>query len=283
VSPIIDQLQQLGFSQYEAQAYVALLQRNPLTGYELAKVSGIPRPNIYPVLARLEERGAIVRLEDDGGTHYAAVASDELVGRLRSQFQHSLEAARCSLSEINKVSEYEHIWNMRGYPATLEHARAMVDGADKELLAAVWPQEAQALKDNLRAAEQRGVEVTTLCMAGCPRECGNCQGNVHRYPVAPYTQDRWLVLIPDQREVLAGEIKPAGETLSVRTFQKMLVSLASWYIRHSIALAALLRDAGDQIEALLTPETRRVLDSIAPGESQGGWLEHMRQLFAKQT
>ena len=281
MSVAIEQLQQLGFSQYEAQAYVALLQRNPLTGYELAKVSGIPRPNIYPVLTRLEERGAVVRLDTPEGTHYAPIAAEELVGRLQSQFQCSLEAARGSLSEISQVTEHEHIWNTRGYPPMLEHSQAIVDSADKELLVAIWPHEAKALKDSLRAADERGVEVTTLCMAGCPEPCGNCRGQVHRYPVAPRTQDRWLVLIPDQREVLAGEIKPAGEALAVRTCQKMLVSLASWYIRHSIALAALLRDTGDRIDTLLTPETRSVLETLGPGGEEGGWLEHMRQLLAK--
>jgi hypothetical protein len=43
-------LQDLGFTEQEARAYQALLQHNPVTGYELAKVSGIPRPNTYPVL-----------------------------------------------------------------------------------------------------------------------------------------------------------------------------------------------------------------------------------------
>src|SRR6266542_3193328 len=50
-------LQQLGFSEYEARAYLALLQRNPLNGYELAKVSGLPRANVYAVLQKLEDRG----------------------------------------------------------------------------------------------------------------------------------------------------------------------------------------------------------------------------------
>lgn len=282
MSTPIEQLQQLGFSQYEAQAYVALLQRNPLTGYELAKVSGIPRPNIYPVLARLEERGAVVRLEDTGGTHYAPVAADELVKRLQSQFHASLEAAHSSLSQVGQVTEHEHIWNTRGYPAMLEHAQTVVDGAQAELLVAVWPQEAEALGDSLRSAEARGVQVNTLCLAGCTNECGYCHGQVHRYTVAPRLQERWLVLISDQHEVLAGEIKPAGEALAVRTCQKMLVSLSTWYIRHSIALAAVLRDAGDQIEALLTPETRHVLASVGPGGAEGGWLEHMRHLLANK-
>jgi predicted transcriptional regulator len=282
VSTPIEQLQQLGFSQYEAQAYVALLQRSPLTGYELAKVSSIPRPNIYPVLARLEERGAVVRLEDAGGSHYAPVAADELVRHLQSQFHTSLEAARSSLSQIGQVTEHEHIWNARGYPAMLEHAQTVVDGAQAELLVAVWPQEAEALGASIESAERRGVQVNTLCLADCANECGHCHGQVHRYPVAPRLQERWLVLIPDQHEVLAGEIKSAGETLAVRTCQKMLVSLSTWYIRHSIALAAVLRDAGDQIEALLTPETRHVLESVGPGGAEGGWLEHMRQLLASK-
>ena len=41
---IIEQLQQLGFSQYEAQAYLALLKENPANGYELQKVPGSPVP-----------------------------------------------------------------------------------------------------------------------------------------------------------------------------------------------------------------------------------------------
>jgi HTH-type transcriptional regulator, sugar sensing transcriptional regulator len=43
-------LQELGFGEYEARAYYELLQHNPLRGYQLAKVSGIPRPHIYSVL-----------------------------------------------------------------------------------------------------------------------------------------------------------------------------------------------------------------------------------------
>ena len=60
-------LERLGFTEYEARAYLTLLGRNPLTGYELAKLSGIPRPNVYPVLDRpgagpawLEEIGRIL-------------------------------------------------------------------------------------------------------------------------------------------------------------------------------------------------------------------------------
>ena len=55
MADVIALLLQLGFSEYEARAYLALLQRNPLNGYELAKVSGLPRANVYAVLQKLED------------------------------------------------------------------------------------------------------------------------------------------------------------------------------------------------------------------------------------
>jgi HTH-type transcriptional regulator, sugar sensing transcriptional regulator len=39
----VRRLMELGFSQYEAQAYVGLLGREPLTGYALANATGIPQ------------------------------------------------------------------------------------------------------------------------------------------------------------------------------------------------------------------------------------------------
>jgi sugar-specific transcriptional regulator TrmB len=90
-------LQKLGFSEYEARAYVALLQRSPLNGYELAKASGIPRPNIYAILQKLEERNAIVRLETATGTRYVPVAPEKLTQQISTQFGDVLSAAQSSL------------------------------------------------------------------------------------------------------------------------------------------------------------------------------------------
>ena len=52
-------LQNLNFSLYESKAYVALLQRSKVTGYELAKNSGIPASKIYQVISKLIEKEVI--------------------------------------------------------------------------------------------------------------------------------------------------------------------------------------------------------------------------------
>ncbi|HBY98032.1 MAG: hypothetical protein M5U01_05800 [Ardenticatenaceae bacterium] len=276
-------LQQLGFGDYEARAYVALLQRSPVNGYELAKSSGIPRANIYAVLQKLEERNAVVRLDTPTGSRYAPVPPGELTQRLGSRFQEVLDAAQRAFDELASPAEYEAVWNARGYDVLLEHARALVDGALERLLVAIWPQEAVKLAENLAQAEARGVGITTLCLQGCPNECGGCRGRIYRYQVAPEQRTRWLVLVPDGAEVLAGEIGPDDEALAVRTRQRLLVELSSWYTRHSIALASVLNDLGDRLDQLLAPETRAILASIGPAERDRGWLKHMRRLLSRPS
>jgi predicted transcriptional regulator len=276
---IVALLQRLGFGEYEAKAYVALLKRNPLNGYELAKASGLPRANVYAVLQKLEERGAAVRLDTPEGARYAPVSPEELTKRLGKRFQETLDDARDSLEKIATPAEHEYVWNARGYVALQEHASACVDATRKRLLMAVWPEEALALANHVARAEKRGVEITTLCLAACAKECGGCRGRIYRYRVAPEKRTRWLVLVSDEAEVLAGEISQGEEALTVRTRQPVLVELAAWYIRHSIALATLFNDLGSRLKHLLKPKTKSVLASVGPGGGHGGWLEYMRQLL----
>jgi DNA-binding MarR family transcriptional regulator len=275
-------LQQLGFGEYEARAYVALLRRSPLNGYELAKASGVPRANVYGVLQKLEERGAVVRLESPAGVRYAPVPPLELTQRLGDRFQDTLAAAQRSLQELAQPAEYEYIWNARGYAVLIEHARALIDAAQERLLVAIRPPEALTLAVHMAQAEARGVEVTTLCMEGCLSECGGCRGHIHRYHVPPEQHQGWLVLVPDDAEVLAGEIGAGEDTQAVRTRQRLLVDLASWYIRHSIALAALVGDLGDRLDYLLGPEAQAALRTVGPGEQRGGWLGYMRRILSRQ-
>lgn len=277
-------LQQLGFGEYEARAYVALLKRNPLNGYELAKASGLPRANVYAVLQKLEERGAIVRLDTHTGSRYTPVPPEDLIQGLRRRFQDSLEAVRRSLNEVSSPVEHEYVWNARGYPVILEHAHALLDSTREHMLIAIWPEEARALVETVSHARERGIEVTTLCLAGCPEECGNCRGRIFRYQVAPDHRTRWLILVPDGAEMLAGEIGPADQAQAIRTRQRILVELTAWYIRHSIALATVMNDLGDRLDELLGQETQAVLAAIGPGgpKSEGGWLGHMRRLVGRR-
>lgn len=279
-STVTDHLVPLGFSRYEAQAYTALLRRNPMNGYEIAKASGVPRPNIYEVLARLEERGAVMRVEDENGCQFAPIASEELVERLRRGFERNLKAAETSLEAIRGESSWEAVMNAQGREAVIALAQDVIRASASELLLAVWPQEAGLLEEDVQAAEAKGVKVTTLCLAGCPQPCGHCHGEIYRHRVDPGKQTRWLVLAADKSEVLEAEIRDEG-AMAVRSRQRLLVELAVWYIRHTVALAALMMDLAVADRSRLSPETIEVLKTIGLGESGHQWLDKMREIFDK--
>lgn len=276
---VIQVLARLGFTEYEAKAYVTLLQHEPLNGYELARESKLPRANVYSVLEKLENRGAVIRIESPSGTRCAPIPPSELTRQLSDQMQGYLADAESLLGSLHQPINYEYIWNARGYPALVQHARFLVERAQHTLLIALSPQESLVLKDHLEAAAARGVEITTLCLEACQVECGRCRGHVFRYRVAPEETSRWLMVVMDGVELLAGEIGADEDAQSVRTRQRLLVELTSGYIRRSIALAVLLDDLNGQPADMLTPQARLALQAVDPSHSSGGWLEHLRQLF----
>jgi predicted transcriptional regulator len=272
----------LGFGEYEARAYYALLQHNPVSGYELAKVSGIPRPNIYAVLQKLEERGTVGRMERDNTTLYLPVPPEEFLARLGQRFQATLVTAQQALQELGKLPERAYVWNVQGYANLLAQAQSLIAGSSAQLVLALWPDEAATLADELAQAEMRGVEITTLCLAACPQECGGCRGRVYRYQVVEMYDTRWLLLVPDGEEVLIGEITTGVETSTdvstVRTRQPLLIAMTSWFIWHSIAVAALLVEIGEELDARLDERTRAILRAVGPSGADG-WLAYMRRVL----
>jgi hypothetical protein len=190
-----------------------------------------------------------------------------------------LQAAEGALDDLSSPLESTPIWNVEGYAPLLDHARSLIDATREQLLVAVWPEEARALAAPLAQAEARGVAVITLCLTACPTPCGGCRGPIYSERTAPESSNRWLVLVPDAAEVLAGEIGPREETLAVRTHQGLLVELVSGYIRHSIALATVLHDLGTRGDDVLDPATHATLAALGASQPNAGWLEHMRRLL----
>lgn len=273
-------LQELGFSEYEARAYVALLRQNPLNGYELAKASGIPRPNIYSILQRLEERQAVTPIETPSGTRYVPLPPEQLTQRLNLHYQHILGQMQDSLQAAAEVEDADVVWNLRSYDTILQKARAMIDAATRSTLLAIWQPESAVLAAATQAAQARGLENVTLCLQACPAECGNCRRQVFRYHVAPSNTQRWLIVVRDETELLFASLAQDQPT-ALHTWQPSLVQMASWYIRHSVALSAILTDVGDQVASLLSPRTHAALEVIAP-EHASNWLDYMLALARGQ-
>ncbi|HKV97617.1 MAG TPA: helix-turn-helix domain-containing protein [Gammaproteobacteria bacterium] len=267
-------LRDLGFGEYEARAYASLVSAGTANGYEIAKASGMPRANVYAVLEKLVQRGAARRIKQRTGVRYAAIPPRDLLRHLESEHARTLAAAGRALEALARSPEVTPVFNLKDESELHAQVGALIGGTRRSLLAAIRPPEAAKFASQLRDARSRGVAITTLCMDACAEPCGGCQGDLYRYCVHPDQRGRWLLLVADEARMVAAEID-AQAMRAIATEQFLVVSLASAYIRQSIALATLAGELGEKFHGLLSEHARQVLDALHP---EGGFFEHLKEM-----
>src|SRR5215212_4625870 len=105
----VELLQRLGLNKYETEAYLALLDEGPLTGYELGKRSNVPLSKSYEILERLARRGlALVQLGDP--PRYLAERPERLLAQSRSDHEAVLTALASALSEQQPADPADQFW-----------------------------------------------------------------------------------------------------------------------------------------------------------------------------
>ncbi len=151
VADLVERLQELGFSAYEAKAYLALLRKNPSTGYELSRISGIPSAKIYETIDRLQSRGALAIVLGNP-VRYVPITPGELISRVRCRFESSLDGLEDALDREATESSPEFVWNIRQYDLILGRAAELVRAATREVAVFAWAEECMHLAGEPRAA-----------------------------------------------------------------------------------------------------------------------------------
>lgn len=156
-----DKLKNLGFSQYEITCYLTLAATHPLNGSQLSRISGIARSRVYDVLRNLSRKGFVL---DAGNGQYVPLPPEELYRRLELEFDSNLDALKQELEGTNQEAAYEYIWVIRGYDQVIAKASQMIADARQEIYARLFPESAHELRDDLKAAERRGVGIRFIAM-----------------------------------------------------------------------------------------------------------------------
>lgn len=112
---IVEKLIEFGLTRQEAVIYVCLFQNGELTGYEVAKQTGISRSNVYSTLAGLVEKGAAYVLEGNA-SKYTPVAIEEFCDNKIRILESGKKYLVENIPQMNTVSEgyitiegYRHI------------------------------------------------------------------------------------------------------------------------------------------------------------------------------
>jgi sugar-specific transcriptional regulator TrmB len=251
-------LTELGFSEYEAKAYLALLRENPATGYQLAKGSGVPRSMIYEVMGKLTARGAAMTLRVEGGTKYAPVPPEEFLEQLHREQEELLTSLREDLTTLSPTTDLDYVWNIEGHENILAKAEEMIAQATESLYLALAPSTFPALRDALEDAVARGVRAVIYTTANI--DFPGCRVVVAHVSEETLGQARGLglILVIDGEEVLIGEWLTATQARASWTISPLVVFIAEHHLRTDLYLPQILALLGDKALDLIREEDREL-------------------------
>jgi sugar-specific transcriptional regulator TrmB len=252
----IDKLVRIGFSEYEAKAYVALLRESPVTGYQIAKLSGVPRSMVYEVLGKLVARGAAMTLRKEGSTQYAPVPATEFLDQWHREHEDLVASLKDDLTLLDNASDLEYVWSIEGHENVMAKAEEMIGQAGQRIYLSLQPALFPALEPALRAAVGRRVQVVVYSTEALDLPGGRVIAN----PAPEVTRERvgglWLVLVIDEQEVLIGELLTENRARASWTGSPLFVFVAEHHLRTDLYLPRVLALLGDQALDLIREEDR---------------------------
>lgn len=233
---LITTLTRLGFSQYEAQAYVALVGQGALTGAEVGRGAGVPPSKIYETLARLEAKGAVL-VNRSEPVRYTAVPHADLLSVARSRFDADISAAKAKLDRLPVQEEPGLVWSLRSRDVIVQAFARVIAAARRSIFAGVWDEEINDLGPLLEDASTRGIE-THVAIYGKSTLAGP-----HTYDMAEcgasarlrLSGRRLAVVVADDINTVVAEFGDRTPDQAVLTTNPVTSLLAVEYIKADVS------------------------------------------------
>jgi sugar-specific transcriptional regulator TrmB len=267
VASAVEQLTELGFSQYEARAYVGLLGGEPMTGYALANRTRIPQPKVYETLRRLEDKEAVVRVGDEPA-RFVAVPAERLVANLSERLRTRIAQAERSLAELDhgQPDRHAHVLPaLRDWDAIAAWASGVLRLAAQHVYLSAHAEQLAGFAGPIAEAEVRGVRFDVLCF-GKPgfslREGGMLEHSSTDGVVYRHHQARHLALVADNHHVLWALAPNGTDWDAAVTTDPLFVGLVKGYIRHDLYVQRIYADNPDELTARYGPGLQQLVRPV---------------------
>lgn len=269
IDALAEDLQQLGFTGYEARVYLNLLKAYPVTAYELAKKTGLARANVYNSLATLEKKAAVQPVNENP-VRYVPVDPRQLLGRIQRDTASRCDSLADHLEAIQAPVVTEFVWALSGDAQIHEKMSDIIQQARKH----VWIKGAHPLLDGhraeLREAADRGVSVLIVLFGDAEDlklyEFGpTAKAYLHEGGGGKVGLSEWLVTMTrDYEEALTATLGASGHGVSSRS--RPVVNLAESLIRHEVYLAEIFAHFASELEDCFGPALYRLRSKYLPQE-----------------
>jgi len=259
---ILDELMRLGFSAYEAKAYIALMQSPSVTAYEVSKLSGVPQSKIYETMKKIVDKGLAIA-EGTKPVTFIALSIDEFLDRYRADLNKSLDFLRDNVKAIGNQPSLEYIWHFNGSLQLMNKIRSLISDAQSSLYLEIWADEYRELLDDLKEARDRGIKIAAVVYGVIPEEVGK----VYYHAMDALLENearsgRWLNIIRDNQECCFGIFNQANPS-GIWTQNDSLMLLSKSFISHDIMIAEIYSRFKDLLDAEYGENMIRLRQSLA--------------------
>lgn len=269
---LLQDFKQLGFTEYEAKIYMQLLTESPATAYEIAKATGVPRPNTYNALEALAKRGAVQPISENP-VRYVAAPPDRHFSNLGRQTMARCDALARDLSRLKTPADDPYVWNVQGELAIFRKVNALIAESRTSVRIKAADDVLRPHADAIRAAAQRGIEVLIIMWGKDPDEFrfgDNCRVYLHEGTgMRMGTADNLFTMTVDHAQALTAT---TDKMTAFHTRNYAVVQMADSLIRHDYYMAEIHLRFGKQIDEAFGPYLRDLrLNSFTDTQIASFW------------
>ena len=261
---IIDLLTEFGLAANLGKTYVALLNNNPATGYEICTQSGVPRSAIYSVLNKLESHG-IVNSIGESPKRYVPIPPSGLLEHFSQLHTDRISLLTDALENIDTKAESFDFWHIHGYRNLILKLREAISSAKEKIFLSVWAKELSQLENELKAAENRGIKISIFSFTKLNKEFGNTISyNLDEEKLAKVWNPK-IILVEDQKITIMGSANSKNGNRAIWTDNEAITEIATNHIILDVTLAAQrLKFDPNPIVKLLMKRPELNLDDMLP-------------------
>lgn len=227
---ILEKLITFGMTRQEACIYICLYKNGELTGYEVAKQTGISRSNVYSGLSELVEIGAAYLLEGSPNK-YTAVSVEEFcdnkIRNLMKQKEFLIKNMPVMAAPSEGYITIEGAVNIRN------KIIAMLKGASKRIYLSAPEAFIEEIRQELEGAVGRNIKLVLIT----DKDAGI--KDVMQYLTDK--KERQIRLIIDSVYVLTGDIEGGRTDTCLYSGQKNFVNVFKEALRNEIKLIELTK------------------------------------------
>ena len=233
---LIEEMKQLGLNQYEAKAYLNLLEEWPINGYTLSKNSGVPRSRIYEVLSSLIKKQLAFEKNTDGGMIYYPLEPDLLIKKLKKNYESIIEHVEKETTQrFVKSKEQYDSKVISGRQNIFNFIDLLIDKAQKRIDISIWQEEYSDLEQSFENAIERGVKIKGIYF-GYANKFKDVLTHRRLDTYLEEKDERYIILIIDQCEAVTGIISREENSQVTWTNDYGAIDIMEDYIVHDLMI-----------------------------------------------